>query len=235
VISAWISLLARTLSILLFSTLMIFPRSGRTAWVFRPALQPALGRGYRVRCPRALLRLLARPGLKPWLELGKIKEEVLRLSRNRSVAADLALRVDQLKRIEQLAAVVALVAPGVGEVAVRALALDEAVCEEALVSLAVGLLHLALKDVAVGVEVAEDILGDLDMVLSRGAAEDIEADAEPLVDLLVHGVVLVAQLARGQSLFERLGLGRCAVLVSAADIEDPVPLAAVVARKDVGR
>ena len=35
VISAWISLLERTLSIRLFSTLMILPRSGSTAWVFR--------------------------------------------------------------------------------------------------------------------------------------------------------------------------------------------------------
>ena len=35
VISAWISLLASTLSMRLFSTLMIFPRSGRTAWVWR--------------------------------------------------------------------------------------------------------------------------------------------------------------------------------------------------------
>ena len=35
VISAWISLLARTLSIRLFSTLMILPRSGSTAWVLR--------------------------------------------------------------------------------------------------------------------------------------------------------------------------------------------------------
>ena len=35
VISAWISLLERTLSIRLFSTLMILPRSGSTAWVLR--------------------------------------------------------------------------------------------------------------------------------------------------------------------------------------------------------
>ena len=35
VISAWISLLARTLSIRLFSTLMILPRSGSTACVLR--------------------------------------------------------------------------------------------------------------------------------------------------------------------------------------------------------
>ena len=35
VMSAWISLFERTLSILFFSTLMIFPRSGRIAWMFR--------------------------------------------------------------------------------------------------------------------------------------------------------------------------------------------------------
>ena len=35
VISAWISVLASTLSIRLFSTLRILPRSGRIAWVLR--------------------------------------------------------------------------------------------------------------------------------------------------------------------------------------------------------
>ncbi|MPM73045.1 hypothetical protein SDC9_120021 [bioreactor metagenome] len=70
-------------------------------------------------------------GVEPFLQLvgqrGQIQEEVLGLTELRSLSVDAAVRVDQVDRIELVAAVVALVAPGELELADRAGALDVAV------------------------------------------------------------------------------------------------------------
>ena len=64
------------------------------------------------------------------------------------------------------------------------------------------------------------LLGDsLCLLCGRRSAEVVEVDVEPLVDLGVQRVVLVADLLRRQSLFQRLRLGRRAVLVSAAHVQ----------------
>ena len=55
------------------------------------------------------------------------------------------------------------------------------------------------------------------LVFGCGAAEVVERDVEPLVDLFVHLVVLVADLLRSDSFLQGLVLRRCPVLVCAAD------------------
>ncbi len=47
----------------------------------------------------------------------------------------------------------------------------------------------------------------------------VEADVEPLIDLCVQLVVLVADLLWGDPLLQGLGLCGCTILVSAADVE----------------
>ena len=76
-----------------------------------------------------------------------------------------------------------------------------------------------LRDVAVLVELQEDVLGDLGLLGRGGAAELVEGDAEPLVDVAVDGMEAVAELPRGDAFLEGLGLGGGAVFVRAADIE----------------
>jgi hypothetical protein len=60
------------------------------------------------------------------------------------------------------------------------------------------------------------------LLLRRCSAKLVEADVEPLVDLAVQRVVLVADLAGGESLLHGLGLGRRAVLVRAAHVQHVV-------------
>jgi hypothetical protein len=64
------------------------------------------------------------------------------------------------------------------------------------VRLTEGLLGGALAKESIFMEALEDSLGDLGVVLSRGAAEVIESDVEPLVNLLVDLVILCAKLLR---------------------------------------
>lgn len=69
----------------------------------------------------------------------------------------------------------------------------------------------------------------------RRAAKLVKVDLEPLVDLLVDGMVLVADLLAGGALLERLGLGRRAVLVGAADEDGVVAAGTAVPRVHVRR
>src|SRR6266571_3455470 len=75
VMSAWISLFERTLSIRFFSTLMILPRSGSTACVLRS--RPCLAE------PRAAHRAVGElAGKRRVLERGLAPREVARLARS---------------------------------------------------------------------------------------------------------------------------------------------------------
>ena len=60
------------------------------------------------------------------------------------------------------------------------------------------------------------------LLFGGGTAKLVELAAEPLVDLLVHLVVLVAHLDRGHTLLEGLGLGGRTVLIRAADVDHVV-------------
>lgn len=74
--------------------------------------------------------------------------------------AELAARLAQLDGVDELAALVALVAARVLVAAQRARALDEAVGQEAPAALAVQLVHRVLAQEAVGVQLQEHVLSD---------------------------------------------------------------------------
>ena len=89
---------------------------------------------------------------------------------------------------------------------------------------AVQLVHAVLHGIALLVQGPEDVLGYLCLLLSSSSTKLVKADVEPLIDLLVQLVGLVADLARGDPLLlHELGLSGGAVLVRAADVEHVVP------------
>ena len=78
----------------------------------------------------------------------------------------------------------------------------------------------------------------MDWVISlrrRCAAELVEGDAEPGVDIPVHGEETIAELPGAQALLQRLCLGGGAVFVGAADVEGVVALEPAEPGKYVGR
>jgi hypothetical protein len=129
--------------------------------------------------------------------------------------------------------------------------LDEAICEELGALVAVELLQRLSDQIVVLLNVEEDLLCDPSrattcqynvesntphdklgheccngdevrgLLLGGGATKLVKLAAEPLVDLLVHLVVLVAHLERSHTFLKGLGFGGRAVLVGAAN-EDGV-------------
>lgn len=178
---------------------------------------------------------VAEPGDKLVLEGIQLEVEMFGLARFGRRVVDLAVRIYQpargfrliiliaagdpslfgLQRVENGAALVALVTPSSWVAAYRALSLDETIGQEGVVRLmnAEGLDSLALFDVAVLPELAKDILDNGGLVGGGGLVENIEIDAEPLVDGLVKGVVLGAERRGVDAFLERLRFRRGAVLV----------------------
>jgi hypothetical protein len=95
-----------------------------------------------------------------------------------AAAGDGRVRVDQLDRIEQRSAIVALVAAGFFVAAVRAGALDIAIRQEALVVDGVDLFRGALVDQAVVFERVGEVLGELAVGRVGRAAEPVERQAK---------------------------------------------------------
>ena len=92
--------------------------------------------------------------------LGQVHEQVLRRLDDGRGAADLAARLDQLDGVDELAALVALVAARVVVATQRADAFDEAVGEEAMTALAQQLIDAVARDAAVTLQRPEDVLSD---------------------------------------------------------------------------
>ena len=141
------------------------------------------------------------PASRPWRyvvqrvgQRGQVEEEVLGLDELRRLAVDLAARVDQVGRVELVAAVVALVAARVGVPADRAGALDVAVGQRAAGRRADGALRRPLDHVAVAVDGREQLLDDAVVVAGRGAGEEVVGQAEVDEVLHDHGVVLVREV-----------------------------------------
>lgn len=162
------------------------------------------------------------PLLDLGLELGLQQEEVLGLADLQvRGTADRRARVDQVGRVEDARAVLALVAAGLVVPAVRAGALDVPVRKETPVDRRVHLPDRTLLDEAVLVQPAREVLGDLDVLLRGAAPEVVEGEVETVVHGLLRVVRLRAEIGDGSG-FLRGQLGRRAVLVGGADVEDVV-------------
>ena len=162
------------------------------------------------------------PGTERIGQRRQVEEEVLGLDEVRRLAVDAARRVDQVGRVELVAAVVALVAARTVVAADRAGALDVPVGQGAAGRGRDGA-HRGLRDdVPVAVQGGEQLLHDRVVVARRRTGEQVVAEPEPGQVLDDHPVVAVGQLAGRHPLGVGLHLDRRAVLVGAADHQDVV-------------
>ena len=192
--------------------------SGDTT-VLQALLQPGLGDNAGVPGPVTLLNSGVSPFLDLRLELVEQDVDVFRLAADGGSAVKLAAGVDEIKGIKEVTALVTLVSTGIVVVAAGAFTLHEAISQERSVLLAEGLFGGALSEEAVLVQALEDRLGDLGVLLCRGATEVIEADVEPFVDILVDLVVFGAQILRRYLLLQRLGFGCGSVFICTTDVQ----------------
>ena len=150
-------------------------------------------------------------------------------------AGDGRVGIDQVDRIEQASAVVALVAARLFVAAVRARALDIAVRQEALVVDGVDLARGALLDQAIVFENVGEMLRQLAVGLARGTAEPVERQREAGADASLDLVLFVAVLRGRLAGFGGGEFGGRAVLVGRTDKEHLVAHQPAEARIDVSR
>ena len=159
---------------------------------------------------------------------------MFRLSLDGGLVVEGAAWVDEVFRVEDPAAIIALVSASVGVVAVGAFAFDEAVWKEAFVVETVELGYLLAVHVAVlldsEVEVSDELF--VNSALSSSIVVEIYLESFQKVD--DEFVVLVGQLARRNTEFDSLYLDRSAVLVAPAYHDDVLALQPKIARKNVG-
>ena len=153
---------------------------------------------------------------------------------DRRVAAAL-VRVDEVDRVQLVAAVVALVASRVGVTADRALALDVPVRERAAAGGVERAHLLALDQVALLEEFHEQLLGDAVVVRRRGAREDVVGHAQPHQVIDDERAVAVHELARRDAFLVRFIGDRRPVLVGAARHQHTCPAQAPEPREHVAR
>lgn len=77
----------------------------------------------------------------------------------------------------------------------------------------------ALLDEAILPEASEDVLDDGGVLVGRSAAEDVKVEPEPVIDILVDGVIFGTQRGRVHALGERLCLGSSTILIRTAHID----------------
>lgn len=94
--------------------------------------------------------------------------------------------------------------------------------EGCFAGLTVLLLDSVLVSVASLLKVVEDVLSDFGLLRGGRASEFVEVTIEPLVNLFVKSMVVVADLLGSLALLAGLGFSGSSVLVSAAHIDNVV-------------
>ena len=129
-------------------------------------------------------------------------------------------RVDEVLRVQDPAAIVALVSSCIGVVAVGAFAFDEAVWKETFVVETVELGYLLTVYVAVLFDFEVEVSDELFVDWALGSSIIVEFYLESLEEMDDEFVVLVGQLARRNTEFDSLHLDGSAVLVASTDHDD---------------
>ena len=168
------------------------------------------------------------------LNLFEVNEDVLGLSDLWGRSGNLGLRVNQIGGIQEFPALVTLVTTGIMVAAQRTCAGYEAIGKEHILLHIVELLDGLLICEFPVLKLVEDFMSDLGLPISGSAAEVIEVAVEPVIDLLVDGVVVVTDLLGGLTLLQGLDLGGSAVLVCPADVQSVVAHQAAIACEDIG-
>ena len=176
------------------------------------------------------------PGADLGLDLGLQQIEVARVAHLDVLRTrDRRIGIDQVRRVQQAAAVVALIAARLGIGAVRAGPLDVAVRQEAGVVDRIDHLVHAFFDQSVLLQGRSEMLGQATVWGVRRPAKVIVAEAKGFARRLLDLMLLVAI---GPHVLTGGGggqLGRRAMLVGRADEQDLVALRPVEPGPDVGR
>lgn len=176
------------------------------------------------------------PGADPVRHLRLQEVEVLGLAHFEILrAGNLRIGLLEIGRLEQAAAIVALVAAGALEAAMGTGALDIAVRQETVVVDREDLVLDSLLDQPLLLEHLGEMLGQGDVRRIRGAAEHVIAQREALAGAFLDVVLLVAIGAHIHARGCRRKLGRRAVLIGGADIEDLMAHQPLETRIHVGR
>lgn len=147
------------------------------------------------------------------MQLVEFQKDVVRILGDWRGAVDFAAWADELKWFQEISTQVALVASSICIATGRAFTFDKPVREKSPVLLTIELSCHPFLEVAILVEFQEDFLRDVGLQLGRSAAENVEADVEPVIHLCVDGVVLVAKFLGGAFLHKSSCLGRGPVLI----------------------
>ena len=196
-------------------------------------VEPALALSVDVRAP--LFVTLEDPLLQPVLILVQRQVPVLCLADLRLGTTDRGVRVDELHWGEVAAAFLTLVAISIRVAAVRARTHDVTVSEELLSLGIVILLRLFLHELAVVVELAEEVRGELVVNLRGRTTVDIEGDTKLLEGVFDELVITVADILRCHAFFLGADGDRHTVLITSADKDDGLFLQAQVAHVDISR
>ena len=159
---------------------------------------------------------------------------MLRLSLDGGLVIEGAARVDEVFRVEDPATIIALVSARVGVVTVGAFAFDEAVWKEPFVVEAVELGYLLAVYVAVLLDFEVEVSDKLLVDSAFGSSIVVELYLESLEEMDNEFVVLVGQLARRNTEFDRLYLDRSAMLIASADHDDVFALQSEIACINIG-
>ena len=196
-------------------------------------VQPTLALAVDVGTP--LLVVLQYPLAQPRLVLVQGQIPVRGLLHHGLTAADGALGVNQLRGAERRAALLALVAISALSVATGTFARDVAVGQESLGLLVIVLHRGLLDELALVIELAEEVRCRVMVHLRRGASIDIERNAELLKRLFDKFVVAVHDVLRRAAFFLGADGDGHPVLVASSDEEDLFFLQPQVADIDVSR
>ncbi len=142
------------------------------------------------------------------------------LSLDRGLVIEGAAWVDEVLRVEDPAAIIALVSARLWVVAVGAFAFDETVGEKAFVAEAVELGYLLAVDEPVLLDFEVKLADELFVDSALGSSVIVEFYLESFEKVDDESVVLVGQLAGWNSEFDGLYLDRSAVLVASTDHYD---------------
>ena len=142
---------------------------------------------------------------------------MLRFFPNRGRVIEGTTRVEEVFRVEDSSAIIALVPACVWVVAVRAFSLDETVWEKAFVVEAVELGYFLAVDKAVLLNFEVKILDKLFVDAALCSSVIVELNLERLEKLDDKLVVLVGKLARWYAPFDRFHLDGSTVFVAPTD------------------
>jgi len=142
---------------------------------------------------------------------------MLRFFLNRGRVIEGTTRVEEVFRVEDSSAIIALVPACVWVVAVRAFSLDETVWEKAFVVETIKLGYLLAVDEAVLLNFEVKVPYEFFMNSALGSSIIVEFNLEDLQKLDDEFVVLVRKLARWYAPFDGFHLDGSAVFVAPAD------------------